>query len=162
MTKQESATWWQDIPLTARGDVIIGQVGANARGVAIGKGITQTVYGVLGEPEPDDGQNVQRELGVLKSRLDESLAGADGAVAQMAAFQYKLLATQLQKTGEDAVPDGDTITQVSDWLLEQVPAIAETLASVFATPAVGRVVGKAGEGAIAWLKQRFGRSASSA
>jgi hypothetical protein len=42
-------------------------------------------------------------------------------------------------------------------LLDSVPQIAEVLTSLFATPAVGKVVGKAGEVAVGWVKQRFGK-----
>ena len=44
---------------------------------------------------------------------------------------------------------------MGDWLLDNLPAIGEALGALFALPAVGRVVGKAGEGAVKWVTQRF-------
>jgi hypothetical protein len=75
----------------------------------------------------------------------------------MAEFQLKLLQGELAKTGEGETPSASTITQVGDWLLDNVPQIAEILTGLFATPAVGRVVGKAGKVAVEWVKKRFGR-----
>jgi len=45
---------------------------------------------------------------------------------------------------------------MGDWLLDNLPAIGEALGTLFALPAVGRVVGKAGEAAVKWVQQRFG------
>ena len=59
--------------------------------------------------------------------------------------------------GENETPSASTITQIGDWLLDNLPELAETLAGLFATPAVGRVVGRAGESAVSWLRKRFGR-----
>jgi len=75
----------------------------------------------------------------------------------MAEFQLKLLQGELTKIDKDETPSASTITQVGDWLLDNIPSIAETLTGFFATPAVGKVVGKAGEAAIKWVKQRFGK-----
>jgi hypothetical protein len=36
--------------------------------------------------------------------------------------------------------------------------MADLLADLFATPAVGRVVGKAGEIAVRWVKRRLGKA----
>jgi hypothetical protein len=44
-------------------------------------------------------------------------------------------------------------------LLDSVPQIADALAALFATPAVGRVVGVADEAAVTWVKRRFGAGA---
>jgi hypothetical protein len=81
----------------------------------------------------------------------------DANTAKMAEFQLKLLRGELTKTEKDEKPSASTITQVGDWLLESVPQIAEPLTSLFATPAVGKVMGKAGETAIDWVRQRFGK-----
>jgi hypothetical protein len=45
---------------------------------------------------------------------------------------------------------------MGDLLLDSVPQITNAMANLFATPAVGRVVGKAGETAVTWVKRRFG------
>jgi hypothetical protein len=150
--------WWDSIPAQIGGDVIIGHVGAGATGVAIGKNITQIVYDVLGEPTPDDKQIVEQKLSEAMTTVQELREQLDAATAAMAEFQLKLLQGELTKTEEGETPSASTITQVGDWLLDNVPQIAEILTSLFATPAVGRVVGKAGEVVVEWVKKRFGRS----
>jgi hypothetical protein len=52
MSKTQERPWWEDVSILSGGDVIVGQVGAGAKGVAIGK--HQAVYGTLGEPVPGD------------------------------------------------------------------------------------------------------------
>jgi hypothetical protein len=149
--------WWDNIPAQIGGDVIIGQVGAGATGVAIGKNITQTVYDVLGAPTPDDKQVIEQKLSEAATAVQELREQLDAQTATMAEFQLKLLQGELTKTEEGETPSASTITQVGDWLLDNVPQIAEILTGLFATPAVGRVVGKAGEVAVEWVKKRFGR-----
>jgi hypothetical protein len=149
--------WWDNIPAQIGGDVIIGQVGAGATGVAIGKNITQTVYDVLGAPTPDDKQVIEQKLSEATATVQELRKQLDAATATMAEFQLKLLQGELTKTEEGETPSASTITQVGDWLLDNVPQIAEILTGLFATPAVGRVIGKAGEVAVEWVKKRLGR-----
>ena len=43
MSKTQERPWWEDVSIQSGGDVIVGQVGAGAKGVAIGK--NQAVYG---------------------------------------------------------------------------------------------------------------------
>jgi hypothetical protein len=150
--------WWNDIPAQIGGDVIIGHVGVGATGVAIGKNITQTVYDVLGEPAPDDSQVIQQKLAEATTALQEIRGQLGAQTAAMAEFQINLLQGELTKTEEGETPSASTITQVGDWLLDNIPQTAEILTSLFATPAVGRVVGKAGEVAVEWVKKRFGRN----
>ena len=150
--------WWDNIPAQIGGDVIIGQVGAGATGVAIGKNIAQTVYDVLGEPTPDDKQVIEQKLSEATATVQGLQEQLDAQTAAIAEFQLKLLQGELTKTEEGETPSASTITQVGDWLLDNVPQTAEILTSLFATPAVGRVVGKAGEVAVEWVKKRFGRS----
>ncbi len=144
------------MPAYVGGDVIIGEVGAGAKGVAIGKNITQAIYDTLGEPTPDDKQVVEQKLSELTAALHEVRGQLDTATANMAQFQLKLLQGELIKTEEGEMPSASTITQVGDWLLDSIPQIAEILTGLFATPAVGKVVGKAGEVAVRWVKKRFG------
>jgi hypothetical protein len=163
MGKQEKVNWWQDLPQTmgdfnagdVGGDVIIASVGAGARNVAIGKNITQAVYETLGQPAEDDRQVIEAELSETRSALAE-LAGqmGEGAVA-MAGGIFGRMESELLKTGPDETPDANVITQMGDLLLNSVPHVAEVLASLFATPAVGRVVGKAGAAAVSWVRERF-------
>jgi hypothetical protein len=154
---KESEAWWDKLPAQAGGDVIMGQVGAGAHGVAIGKNITQSVYDMLGAPAPGDKQIIDQSMASVMTALQQMQAQLDANTAKMAEFQLKLLHGELAKTEKDEKPSASTITQVGDWLLDSVPQIAEVLTSLFATPAVGKVVGKAGEVAVAWVKQRFGK-----
>jgi hypothetical protein len=157
MTTEKNQAWWDKIPAQVGGDVIIGQVGAGARGVAVGKNITQTLYDMLGEPLPGDKQIIDQRMAVVMTALQQMQGQLDANTAKMAEFQLKLLHGELAKTEKDDKPSASTITQVGDWLLDSVPQIAEVLTSLFATPAVGKVVGKAGEVAVGWVKQRFGK-----
>jgi len=56
---------------------------------------------------------------------------------------------------ESTLYNTSTIIKMGDWLLDNLPAIGEALGSLFALPAIGRVVGKAGEAAVRWVTQRF-------
>jgi hypothetical protein len=159
MSKKEEQDWWDNISIKNAGDVIIGHVGAGAIGVTMGKNnITQTVYDVLGEPTPDDKQVIEQKLSEAMTTVQGLQEQLDAQTAGIAEFQLKLLQGELTKTEEGETPSASTITQVGDWLLDNVPQIAEILTSLFATPAVGRVVGKAGEVAVEWVKKRFGRN----
>ena len=80
----------------------------------------------------------------------------DAGTAQMAQFQLQLLQGELTKTAKDETPSASTIILIGDWLLNNLPALGEALGSLFALPAVGRVIGKAGETAVQWVQQRFG------
>lgn len=157
MSKEEKKPWWDELPAHIGGDVIIGEVGAGAKGVAIGKNITQAIYDTLGEPTPDDKQVIEQKLSEVTAALQETRGQLDATTAKMAEFQVKLLQGELIKTEEGEMPSASTITQVGDWLLDNVPQIAEILTGLFATPAVGKVVGKAGEVAVKWVKKRLGK-----
>jgi hypothetical protein len=61
------------------------------------------------------------------------------------------------RPADDDMPNAGTITKMGDWLLNNLPAIGEALGTVFALPAIGRVVGKAGDAAVKWVQQRFGK-----
>ena len=155
MSETQERPWWNDVSIQSGGDVIIGQVGAGAKGVAIGKNLA--VYGTLGEPVPGDKQVIEKQFAQVTAALQKLQGQMDANTAKMAELQLKLLQGELTKTDKDETPSASTITQVGDWLLDSIPSIAETLTSLFATPAVGKVVGKAGEAAIKWVKQRFGK-----
>jgi hypothetical protein len=156
--------WWEDLPHTTGdfqagdigGGVIIATVGAGAQNVAIGKNITQTVYETLGEPTPDDRHIIQEGLAQVRATLAEVEGDIGDSVARMAGGMLAQIETELLKTGEEKTPNAAIITQMGDLLLDNVPQIADALTSLFATPAVGRVIGKAGETAVTWVKQRFG------
>jgi hypothetical protein len=162
MSQDSAVAWWDRVPTHVDGDMIVGQVGPGARGVAIGKNITQAVYEVLGEPQPDDKEIIQQHFAKTFSALDQARDQLQGPAATMADFQVKLLQGELTKTEPADMPSASTITQVGDWLLDNVPQIAEALTSLFATPAVGKIVGKAGEVAVTWVRDRFGGSGATA
>lgn len=141
------------------GDVITGKVGANASGVIIGKNITQTFSDAFSST-PTDKQIIEQELATVTAMLQGIRDQLEATTVSMAEFQVNLLKSELIKVQEDETPSANAITQVGDWLLDNVPQLAEILTSLFASPAVGKVVGKAGEVAINWAKRRFGRSIS--
>ncbi len=144
------------------GDFIIANVGAGSKNVAVGKNITQTVYEMLGEPTPDDKEIIGQQLAGVEAALAAKQGQIDGMKAQMAQFQLQLLRGELSKVDESETPSASTITQIGDWLLDNLPELAEVLTGLFATPAVGRVVGRAGERAVEWLRKRFGGSTARA
>lgn len=137
------------------GDVIIGIVGAGASDVVVGKNITQRIYNLVGAPTPDDKELIAQKFAEIEAALDAQKGTLDAGKVQTAEGYLQLLRGELMKTGEAEIPSASTITLVGNWLLDNVPPIIEALASLFATPAVGRVVGKAGEVAASWVKQRF-------
>jgi hypothetical protein len=123
--------------------------------VAIGKNITQAVYETLGQPAEDDRKVIEAELSQTRTALAK-LAGQMGqGAATMAEDIFGRMESELLKTGPDETPDANVITQMGDLLLNSIPHVAEVLASLFATPAVGRVVGKAGAAAVSWVRERF-------
>jgi len=138
------------------GDVIIATIGAGVRNVAVGKNITQQIYEVLGEPTPDDATVIAQQFDQLKQTLTGLQDDVDAAKINVAEIRIEQLEDELSDTDEDATPRAKTIIKAGDWLLDNMPDIAEALAGLFATPAVGRVVGKAGEVAVDWVKARFG------
>jgi hypothetical protein len=158
MTKEEARPWWDALPREVQGDVIVGDVSAAAEGVAIGKNIRQQIRKTLGVPGPGDRLTIDEEIAALRAELNQLAVQLDETTARMAEFQLELLKGELTKTDPGDTPSANTITQVGDWLLDNVPDIAELLAGFFATPAVGKVVGKAGGEAIAWARSRFSRA----
>lgn len=152
--QQPETPWWDQIQ--AGGDVIIATIGAGASNVAVGKGITQQIYQLVGPPTPDDRKAIGEKLDGIEAALAAQLAGDDAAKAEMAKFQLQLLRGELTKTGENETPSAGAITLAGNWLLDNTPSLIEALTSLFATPAVGRVLGKAGEAAITWARERLG------
>jgi hypothetical protein len=136
------------------GDMIVANVGAGAQGVAVGKNIHQAIGGA--STQEDD----RRAIGELLAQLDRALAGGaaqtDGATAGMAAGYLRLLAGELSKTGERAVPSASTLTLVGDWLIDNLPPLRGPLAVLFAAPATRRALARADAPLDAWLQRRFG------
>ncbi|MBI5031363.1 MAG: hypothetical protein HZB51_12610 [Chloroflexi bacterium] len=155
MAKNTEQPWWEKLPPNITGDSIIANVGAGAQNVAVGKNIQQTVISTLGAPTPNDKQLIEQKFAELNATLaKQNQVPAD--TKKIAEFQIKLLQGELTKTDPKDTPSASTITQVGDWLLDNVPSMAETVVGLFASPAVGKVVGKAGEVAIKWARTRLG------
>ncbi len=157
--EQPDQPWWEKLPAHVAGDVIVANIGAGASGIAVGKQISQTITNTLGAPQANDQQIIEQKLAQVQTALQAgSSAGLDPNIAMMAKFQLQLLQGELLKLGKDEVPSASTVTQVGNWLLDNVPQLVGALTGLFATPAVGKVVAKAGDVAIAWARQRFGSS----
>jgi hypothetical protein len=156
--------WWEQVANSigkvdasnTTGDVIIVTVGAGAKNVAVGKNITQAVTEVLGPPTPDDKKLIEQQFTQITTAFQGLQSKLDPTKAQFAQFQLLLLQGELAKTGEAETPSDSTITKVGNWLLDNLPELGQALGSLFALPAVGRVIGKAGEVAVKWVLQRFG------
>ena len=152
--------WWDELPAHIGCDAIVANVGGSARNVAVGKNVQQTIISTLGAPTPGDRQIIEQKFAELNATLGKLGGQIDANTKKMAEFQIKLLQGELTKTDAKETPSATTITQVGDWLLDNVPSIAESVVGLFATPAVGKVVGKAGEVAIKWVKTRLGRASA--
>jgi hypothetical protein len=141
--------------MPAGGDMIVANIGAGAQGIAVGKHIQQTIAGGLADPDAD-----RRAIEALLARLDRDLAAGadqiDGAAATMAAFQIRLLAGELGKTGARAAPSASTVSQVGDWLADNIPPLQDALAALFTAPAVLRALSQADAPLDEWLRRRFG------
>lgn len=144
--------WWEGISIESQGDVIIGYAGAGAQHTTIGKDISI----VLGESTPDDRQVVEAKLAETSAAVQRLKSGLAPEVAMMADFQLKLLGGELVKTADGQAPSANTIIQVGDWLLDNVPQAVDALVGLFAAPVVGRVVARAGTEAVDWVRVRFG------
>jgi hypothetical protein len=162
----EQVPWWDRLPDTALdlsasdigGDVIIATVGAGAKNVVVGKNNTQIITEALGEPGPDDRQVIEAGLDRVKATLSQAETEIGQGATKMALAMLTQIGNELLKTGEGENPNAAIIAQMGDLLLDSVPSIGPALASLFATPAVGRAIGKAGEEAVTWVKGRFGGS----
>ncbi len=153
--KAQQNRWWEQMSTQVGGDMIVGELGQGATGAAIGKNITQNISPILGEAQPDDKEIIEEKFSNVRNALQQLQGTLEPAVANMAEFQLTLLQGELSKTEKEEVPSSSTITRVGDWLLDNIPGLAEALASLFATSAVDKVVGKAGRTAVEWGKKRF-------
>ncbi len=137
----------------AGGDVIVATVGAGAQNVAIGKNIQQTIN-QLGAPTPDDRQAIEKQFERLTALLNQSTI--DPRKAGRVEGDLETLKAELTKTDANETPNANTIRRVGDWLLDNVPELAQAVTELFGLPAVAKVLGKAGDAAVAWWKGRFG------
>jgi len=139
------------------GDKIEGQVGDVGPGaqVAIGKQIKQTIAQAPTELTAAERVELEHLLAELKNQLARlEIPENKKVVGQEFVGQ---LEKELTKTDEP--PDASIIKVAGNWLLENIPALAGTLASVFLSPVVGKVVEAAGDIAAEWVKERFGAQA---
>jgi hypothetical protein len=136
--------------------VITANIGAGARGVAVGKDIHQTIGGDAAADADDDRQTIERLLAGLGRELAAAAARLDPAAAAVAPIQLRLLAGELSKTGPREVPSASTVTLVGDWLLDNLPPLHDALVGLFAAPAVLRALGRADRPLGDWLQRRFG------
>jgi hypothetical protein len=138
------------------GDTIIAQIGAGAQGIAVGKHIQQQI-GADAIPDLDaDRRAIEALLARLERDLSNNAGQLDGAASTMAAFQLRLLAGELGKIGARATPSASTISQVGDWLTDNIPPLHDALRALFSAPAVLRLLGQADMPLDAWLQRRFG------
>ena len=136
------------------GDKIEGQVGDVSPGaqVAIGKQIKQTMTQAATELTTAERVEIVRLLAELKNQL----ASLDIPEKKKLVGQEFVGQLEEELTKTEAPPDASTIKFAGDWLLNNIPALAGTVASVFASPIVGKVVEAAGDIAAEWVKKRFG------
>ena len=146
--------WWEGISVEAEGDVIIGFAGAGAQQTTIGKEITI----ILGEPKLSDERSIGDSLAETEAALRRLEGDLEPQIMMMSEFQMRLLRGELAKVGDSDRPSANTIVQVGDWLLDNVPQLGVDLQRLFATPAVGRLLGRAGDETVVWAKERFGAS----
>jgi hypothetical protein len=139
----------------AAGDVITANIGAGARGVAVGKDIQQTIAGDTSAGPADDRRAIEALVAGLERELAANAARLDAAVAAVAPIQLRLLAGELSKTGPRETPSASTVTLVGDWLLDNVAPLHDALVALFAAPPVLRALGHADRPLGDWLARRF-------
>jgi hypothetical protein len=132
------------------GDV---KVGAGGQAVVGSKNVRQTLT-VSGLNPAELGQ-VKRKLTALEKKLDALELPAE----TKAEAKQKVAELKQELTATDRKPQGSKIVSAGKWLLQKIPALAGTLASVLISPVVGKVVGAAGELAADWVKDHFGKPA---
>jgi len=138
----------------ASGDVIVATVGAGAKNVAVGKNIQQTIN-ELGAPTSDDQQAIEKQFERIFALLNQS--AIDPRKAGRVEGDLETLKAELTKTAASEIPNASTISRIGDWLLNNVPELAQAVTELFGLPAVAKVLGKAGDAAVAWWNERFGK-----
>ena len=144
--------WWEEVP--AGGDVIVVQMGDHAHKVAAGKDVRLVTYEVLEKATGEDYHAVETSLAELRAQLAK-VEGLELAQRVLAEDRVQTLLKE-ELTSQDKLPEVSRVSKAVDWLLDNIPDIAEALLSLFASPAVGRIIGKAGAAGIEWAQKRFG------
>jgi hypothetical protein len=98
---------------------------------------------------------VRRKLTALERKLD----ALELPTEMKEQGKQKLADLKQELTAVDRKPQGSKIVSAGKWLLQKIPALAGTLASLFLSPVIGKVVGAAGELAADWVKERFAKPA---
>jgi len=133
--------------ISASGDAIVANISGSSK-VAVGKQISQIEQ--AGAPSgPPDHTVIEQGLAALGSALEQLRGQIDPALASMATFQLGLLGGELAKPAGDT-PSANTIVQVGDWLLANIPQLGPPIRTLLAAPAVARAVERAGGAAPAW------------
>lgn len=138
------------------GDKITGQVGQVGPGsqVAIGQDIGQTITYGPADLTASERLELEQMLAELKHQLAAlELTGDKKALGQEFVGQ---LEQELTKTDEP--PDASMIKVAGNWLLKNIPALAGTIAHLFLSPVVGKVVEAAGDLAVEWVTEQFSKA----
>lgn len=140
----------KDLTVVANGgdsfqDIHIRGVGAVGRGA-------QAIVGEM--PGLDLTQEQIRTITHLFEDFQKQL-GAVGDLGEAKRKEAQGKAEELREELTNEKPQHSTIEYLKTWLLKNVPAMAGTLTSIFATPIVGKVVEAAGEIAAQKLRERF-------
>ncbi len=149
MSSSPQQPWWDQFPPMAH-------IESRAQSSGEMKDLQEHAAAVLGRLTPADTKVIEQRLGNLSAYLAKARTQVDGLTASMADHKLRLLRAELSKTGEAESPSAATITQAGDWLLDNVPALADPLVRMFADPAIAKVLVLAGPSAIAWAQQRLG------
>lgn len=147
---RQQRPWWASLADGARGDVIVGQIGAGAQNVAVGKAIQQIIGADAGAS--DDRATLETQLGALEQAARN--AAFDESTGAMVTFQVGLLRGELLKR-DDAPPSASTLTQVGEWLCTNAAPLREPLAALFTSGAGWRLLARAGNDAVTWAARRF-------
>jgi hypothetical protein len=132
----------------------LGDVGPGAQ-VAIGKDISQTITQTPIELTTAERLELEHLLAELKNQLARlEIPENKKVIGQELVGQ---LEKELTKTEEP--PDASMIKIAGNWLLENIPALAGTLATVFLNPVVGKIVEGAGDIAAEWVQEQLGTQA---
>jgi hypothetical protein len=119
--------------------------------VAVGKNIQQ----IYNAGQATYAEDLERYIRPVEEALQDNKDAVGPGIAAMADFQLKLLIAELSKIGPEEIPSASTITQVGDWLLENVPVLKASLTSLFSSKAAFHVISRSGDIGIKWLEERF-------
>lgn len=156
MSKENSAAPGIDLSGFTTGgnarDIVIGVVGAGAKNTVVGQGNRQIIL-ETDAPRSDDQQVLEQHFAQLFALLNSPTI--DPRTAGRAESNLETLKAELTKSATET-PSASTITRIGDWLLDNVPELAQAVTELFGLPAVAKVLGKTGGAAMQWWQERFG------